>query len=153
MGFLSEDRSLFQREWKMAVSKARQRRPQRINRPITQDDEKETDEAVIVAAVEAHKAAKKTIPLFIGLSVGFCGSFTSFSSFIRDAFLILSNKLSTSACTGSNTIGNSQSLRNPGSSAMRVLAIVIVEICVCLSALECGRPRSHRTSAHHVKAP
>lgn len=138
MGFLSEDRSLFQREWKVAVLKARQRRPQRNNGPITHDDDKVTDEAVIVAAVEAHKAAKKTIPLFIGLSVGFCGSFTSFSSFIRDAFLILSNELSTSAGTGSNTIGNSQSHRKPGSSAMGVLAIVIVEVCVCLSALECG---------------
>jgi len=138
MGFLSEDRSLFQREWKEAFSKARQRRPQRTNQPIMHDDENEIDEALIVATVEAHKAAKKTIPVFIGLSVGFCGSFTSFSSFIRDAFLTLSNELGTSAHTGSNTSGDSQSIRTPGSSVMGVLAIVIVEICVCLSALECG---------------
>ncbi|KAK5654193.1 hypothetical protein OQA88_7624 [Cercophora sp. LCS_1] len=36
---------------------------------------------------------KKTIPLYIGLATGFCGSLTSFSSFLRDAFLSISNDL------------------------------------------------------------
>lgn len=59
MGFLSEDRSLFQREWKDAVSKARQCQPQEADSPIIDKDKKETDEAVIIAAVKAHKAAKR----------------------------------------------------------------------------------------------
>ena len=138
MGFLSEDRSMFNKEWKDAVSKARQRQPQEANSPSIDRDEKEIDEAVIIAAVKVHKTAKKSIPMFIGLSVGFCGSFTSFSSFIRDAFLSLSNELNTSVYSDTKTSGNSQVPRNPGDSVMGVLAIVIIEVCVCLSALECG---------------
>ncbi|KAF3907899.1 hypothetical protein ABW21_db0201948 [Orbilia brochopaga] len=34
---------------------------------------------------------KKTIPLYIGITTGFCGSLTSFSSWMRDAFFAMSN--------------------------------------------------------------
>lgn len=36
---------------------------------------------------------KYTIPLYLGLTSGFCGSFTSFSSYMLQAFLYLSNTL------------------------------------------------------------
>ncbi|KAK7930950.1 hypothetical protein LTR80_011763, partial [Exophiala xenobiotica] len=42
---------------------------------------------------------KKTLPLYIGLSTGFCGSFTSFSTFITDAFLALTNDLPSPSST------------------------------------------------------
>ncbi|QDS68817.1 hypothetical protein FKW77_006268 [Venturia effusa] len=73
---------------------------------------------------------KKTLPLYIGLSVGFCGSFTSFSSFIRDAFLALSNDLS-----GKN-VGHLS--RNAGWSVCAVLAVLILEIGLSLTALSFG---------------
>lgn len=73
---------------------------------------------------------KKTLPLYIGLSVGFCGSFTSFSSFIRDAFLALSNDL---ASKGAQTLP-----RSAGWSVCAVLAVLITEIALSLSALSFG---------------
>ncbi|KKF94975.1 putative protein C32A11.02c [Ceratocystis platani] len=43
--------------------------------------------------------AKKTIPLYIGLATGFCGSFTSFSTFVLDAFLAAVNQLPSDSST------------------------------------------------------
>src|SRR5206468_3110646 len=34
---------------------------------------------------------KKVIPLYIGIATGFCGSLTSFSTWMRDIFFALSN--------------------------------------------------------------
>lgn len=72
---------------------------------------------------------KKTVPLYIGLSVGFCGSFTSFSSFMRDAFLAISNNLpSADGVTG----------RNGGYSFEALLAVLITTIGLSLGALFVG---------------
>jgi CrcB protein len=119
MGFLQEDRALFEpRRGSMllrglrdlenlAVSKERKLLPQK-------EDLKR----------------KKTLPLYIGLSVGFCGSFTSFSSFIRDAFLALSNDLQ------GNRVGNLS--RSAGWSVCAVLAVLIIEVGLSLAALSFG---------------
>ncbi len=85
----------------------------------------------LTAAKKAHVATKKTIPLYIGLATGFCGSFTSFSSFIRDAFLALSNDLVTPGVA-------STTARNGGYSFMAVLAVMIVTISLSLSGLFLG---------------
>ena len=84
MGFLSEDQCLF-RDGSTRSGKT---------------DEKQTGRSKIADDLdETAKAAatkrKKAIPLYIGLATGFCGSFTSFSSFARDFFLALSNNLPT----------------------------------------------------------
>ncbi|KAL8804596.1 MAG: hypothetical protein Q9200_005761, partial [Gallowayella weberi] len=86
---------------------------------------------------------KRTIPLYIGLTTGFCGSLTSFSSFIRDAFLALSNTLPvpishTSASTPSSFPSLNLAPRNGGYSFLALLSIIITTICLCISALIVG---------------
>lgn len=70
--------------------------------------------------------SKKPSPLYLGLTTGFCGSLTSFSSFVRDLFLALSNDLPPSAP------------RNGGYSLASVLAVLITTLSVSLSALFLG---------------
>ncbi|KAK0753192.1 CrcB-like protein-domain-containing protein, partial [Schizothecium vesticola] len=69
---------------------------------------------------------KKPSPLHLGLTTGFCGSLTSFSSFVRDLFLALSNDLPPSTP------------RNGGYSLASVLAVLITTLSVSLSALFLG---------------
>ncbi|KAI9785371.1 MAG: hypothetical protein M1839_000390 [Geoglossum umbratile] len=66
-------------------------------------------------------------PLTIGLSTGFCGSLTSFSSFARDAFLALSNTTPPPAAP-----------RSAFSSVLALLATVILTLSLSLSALQFG---------------
>ena len=84
LGFLSEDRNLFRHEWTGPDSTENSFHPSKIA--------KDTD-SVCARAGTNHGKVKKTIPLYIGLATGFCGSFTSFSSFMRDVFLALTNDL------------------------------------------------------------
>lgn len=76
---------------------------------------------------KSHAAVKKTIPLYIGLATGFCGSLTSFSSFIRDVFLALSNDLTDTSAP-----------RNGGYSLAAVLAVVLITLSLSLSGLFLG---------------
>lgn len=112
MGFFLEDRNLFREEWGDADK----------NLP---DDEHEMHEHA-----KRHKSAKKTIPLYIGLTTGFCGCFTSFSSFIRDVFLALSNDLP-------NPSGSIPS-RNGGYSFMALVAVILLTVSLSLGALIFG---------------
>jgi CrcB protein len=130
MGFLSEDRMLFKEEWGTPIYH-QQLEKSKIR---AQDEENSSSDSRKVvdldAAKKAHLATKKTIPLYVGLATGFCGSFTSFSSFIRDAFLALSDDLSMPV--GSNTP------RNGGYSFMAVVAVLIMTVTVSISALHLG---------------
>lgn len=142
MGFLGEDRMLFKEEWGDAtfdkvVEKAREQ---------ARDEEGvlgSQDTIDLQAAKKAHVATKKTIPLYIGLATGFCGCFTSFSSFILDVYLALSNDLPTplnhpqdySPVRASTT---STVPRNGGYSFMALLAVIITTIAVCVSGLRAG---------------
>lgn len=80
---------------------------------------------------------KKTIPLYIGLTTGFCGSFTSFSSFMRDAFLALSNS-STTFSSSSDSFVVPDPARSGGYSFEAVLAVLISEIAISLFGLYIG---------------
>ncbi|KDN71782.1 putative CrcB-like protein [Colletotrichum sublineola] len=109
MGFLAEDRLLFRPEW--------------------------APDAVFIdpaAASKAHLATKKTIPVYIGLATGFCGSFTSFSSFIRDVFLAATNDLPDAGGSAP------PAPRNGGYSFMAALAVVLTTVSLSLSALTVG---------------
>ncbi|KAL8970850.1 MAG: hypothetical protein Q9183_001331 [Haloplaca sp. 2 TL-2023] len=83
---------------------------------------------------------KKTIPLYIGLSTGFCSSLTSFSSFIRDAFLALANALPVPVShTAPSPIDLSSTIhRNGGYSFLALLAVIITTVSLSLSALMLG---------------
>lgn len=129
MGFLSEDRKLFQEEWGNG-SKAKI--------PNTQSEGKV--EELHRTAAKNHSAVKKTLPLYIGLATGFCGSFTSFSSFMRDIFYALANALPVpinhpSAAPISETMNVH---RNPGYSFLAMLAVLITTVGLCLGALQVG---------------
>ncbi|KAK8022400.1 hypothetical protein PG993_013167 [Apiospora rasikravindrae] len=134
MGFLSEDRKLFLNEWGtpkyhqqiQQVKKAREDEGSGNSSPGSSAD------IDLAAAKKAHMATKKTIPLYIGLATGFCGSFTSFSSFIRDVFLALSNDLTTPEG------GSSTRPRNGGFSFMALLAVIITTVSLSISGLFVG---------------
>ncbi|KAF2489842.1 hypothetical protein BU16DRAFT_471380, partial [Lophium mytilinum] len=129
MGFLSEDRRLFRDERHNGSGSGKS-----LN-----DAESGSDPE---AAKAAHSKLKKTIPLYIGLTTGLCGSFTSFSSFIRDAFFALSNDLPTPInhpYTGAGPISTSSTVsRNGGYSFMALLAVIILTVTLCMSALKVG---------------
>ncbi|KAJ4356905.1 Fluoride export protein, partial [Neurospora sp. IMI 360204] len=130
MGFLAEDRMLFRAaDWGQQSTAPKQAK---------KDDDEETGSSVPAeadnidpaAAKKAHLSLKKTIPLYIGLATGFCGSFTSFSSFIRDIFLALSNDLAAHDTTPVS--------RNGGYSFLALLSVGITTISLSLSGLFLG---------------
>ena len=65
--------------------------------------------------------------LYVGLSTGFCGSFTTFSSFMRDVFLALSNNMSSPPPS-----------RSIGDDFMAPLAILIGTLFLCVAAIRAG---------------
>lgn len=111
MGFLIEDRRLFQQEWGSPNP----------NAPASN-----------------HGKVKKTIPLYIGLATGFCGSFTSFSSFMRDAFLALTNALESPSPNSPYHTDPVINPRNGGFSFLALLAILIAHPAISLAALQVG---------------
>lgn len=133
MGFLAEDRMLFRREWGTATY-------DRVLAQAKKQDEEEGGQGSgpsrpsvhLVAAKKAHLACKKTIPLYVGLATGFCGSFTSFSAFIRDVFLAMSNDL---VAPGFGVTAES---RNGGYSFMAMLAVVITTAALSLGGFMFG---------------
>lgn len=143
MGFLSEDQKLFREHFQsrgsdVAKSKDDEEQGYLNNsdpglRPYIAAAQKQ-------ATSKQQAAMKKTIPLYIGLATGFCGSFTSFSSFIRDAYLALSNRLpvpvshpSTAPVAAGSTVS-----RNGGYSFMAICAVIMVTVILCLGALLLG---------------
>lgn len=124
MGFLSEDHELFRFE--------------EVEAKIP-DSERQNG-----ARRAAHfKAHKKTIPLYIGLTTGFCGSLTSFSTFIRDVFLALANELPVPIGQYSNislfaSASDGARAPNGGFSFMALVAVLFTEIGLSLAGLFLG---------------
>ncbi|KAH7308115.1 CrcB-like protein-domain-containing protein [Stachybotrys elegans] len=125
MGFLTEERKLFRHSVAEIGGKPQRGRDEEN---AAQVDSAQVDTA---ALKKAHLATKKTIPLYIGLATGFCGCFTSFSSFIRDVMLALSNSLETPDVSPILR-------RNGGYSFMAMLAVIITTVALSLSALVVG---------------
>ena len=100
MGFLSEDRKLFRghgQDRNDEMDKSRREEAddsqETVETMVQNDNHSQEDpEKASIELRNRHNAMKKTIPLYIGLTTGFCGSLTSFSSFIRDVFLQLANQ-------------------------------------------------------------
>ncbi|KAK7751460.1 Fluoride export protein [Diatrype stigma] len=138
MGFLSEDRRLFRHEWgvpRFDRQHQQQQKSAEVAAGVPSPSESEQQLAAeLEAAKKAHLATKKTIPLYIGLATGFCGSFTSFSSFVRDAFLATSNDL-----PSPDLAPASASLpRSGGRSFMALAAVPIATVSLSLSGLRIG---------------
>jgi len=128
MGFLAQDRRLFRNQWGDTTSKSWS-----FARPSTVSGPRNFEER----SLAAHGKVKKTIPLYIGLTTGFCGSLTSFSSFIRDLFLALSNSLPYPSATHPWATTPPQP-RSPGFSFLAVLGILIVQITATISGFHFG---------------
>lgn len=118
MGFLSEERIFFRDEQDAPLPS-----------PSPQDRGSDEENHNTAAAKQAWAARKKTIPLYIGLTTGFCGSLTSFSAFIRDTFLALSNNL---------PAGSPSAPRNGGYSLLATLAVPALTVSLSLAALFFG---------------
>lgn len=143
MGFLSEDRRLFHEHRQGWNDIARQSQKTEDsegsqetvggaeNQVVASQDE--DPEKLRAELLKSHIAMKKTIPLYIGLTTGFCGSFTSFSSFIRDVFFELANLPPAVTIPDAATTS-----RNGGYSLMALLSVVIVTVSVCVSGLKFG---------------
>ncbi|KAL4958062.1 CrcB-like protein-domain-containing protein [Aspergillus filifer] len=114
MGFFLEDKNIFREEW------GTPRKEEANNNTTTEAEE-----------TKRHISVKKTIPLYIGLTTGFCGSFTSFSSFIRDIFVALSNDLP-------NPASSSGSAPNGGYSFMALVAVLLTTVSLSIGALLVG---------------
>ena len=83
---------------------------------------------------------KKTVPLYVGLATGFCGSFTSFSTFQRDVFLALTD--AAPPIPGA--------ARSPGQSFLALLASLILTPAVCMATLQVG---AHLAGAMKPRTP
>ncbi|KAJ4343152.1 hypothetical protein N0V95_006725 [Ascochyta clinopodiicola] len=130
MGFLSEDMQLFREEWGNRSGGVDTTQPEDEPAEGHRDLEKQRDRA-------SHAKVKKTIPLYVGLTTGFCGSFTSFSSFIRDIFLGMSNDLP--APTYHPTSSPTTLIhRDAGYSVMALLAVIFTTVALCYCALKTG---------------
>jgi CrcB protein len=85
---------------------------------------------------ESEPVIRKPIPLYIGLATGFCGSLTSFSSFMRDFFLEMTNNPSAPQYHPADSAENAQ--RGGGKDFMAMMAVLIATACISLSALKFG---------------
>lgn len=133
MGLLREDRMLFRRHWRQELENAH-----RVPSNSSTDASQDADHGKLQdAASKSFAAAKVGTPAYIGLAVGFCGSFTSFASICRDAFLAISDNLNTS--TASTAVATSSHRSRPaGDSVMALLAVLILEIGLSIVALNFG---------------
>ncbi|KAF2665210.1 hypothetical protein BT63DRAFT_443469 [Microthyrium microscopicum] len=124
IGFLIEDRNLFTQGWGT-------------------NNGRSTPASTREKAYEEHVKVKKTIPLYIGLAVGFCGSFTSFSSFMEDSFLALSNNLPTPQShpypMGFEVPKPATTIhRSAGYAVCAVLAVMITTITLSVAGIKIG---------------
>ncbi|KAI1134871.1 hypothetical protein F5Y05DRAFT_396727 [Hypoxylon sp. FL0543] len=135
LGFLAEDRMLFRFEWgtpnyELELLRAKGNgADEEVGNSGSGSDRTAVN---LAAAKKAHMATKKTIPLYIGLATGFCGSFTSFSSFIRDIFLALSNDML------APDAGSTTTPRNGGYSFMALLGVIITTVSLSITGLMLG---------------
>lgn len=131
MGFLAEDRRIFRQEWGTNSENW-------SFHHMSKSVDSSSDAEVVQKAHTDHDKVKKTIPLYIGLATGFCGSFTSFSSFIRDAFLALTNDLASPSTTSPFRTTPQSAPRNGGYSFEATLAIFIIQPACSIGALYFG---------------
>ncbi|OKL57760.1 hypothetical protein UA08_07000 [Talaromyces atroroseus] len=129
MGFFIEDRNIFREEWGRSPPDADVSQQPRRQASTTSQDKQ---------TIKKHKTVKKSIPLYIGLTTGFCGSFTSFSSFIRDVFLALSNDLSDPSLAASTSGNGIVDGRPRGDSFMAVVAVLALTVSLSIVAFYLG---------------
>lgn len=123
IGFLSEDTMLFRDHQNPRPRESRKRTDEENSgMPSANSDSAHP-------APPPDPATKKTVPLYIGLATGFCGSLTSFSAFVRDMFLAASNDLPGNDAPPS---------RSGGYSVLAVLSVALTTVALSLAGLFLG---------------
>ncbi|KAL0259309.1 hypothetical protein SLS55_005045 [Diplodia seriata] len=141
MGYLAEDRVLFQRDLAPATQRMQKRHDgssSSSSSSPSSSSNNNNDAEHAAQLKKEHMTIKKSIPAYIGLTVGFCGSLTTFSSFMRDAFLALSNDLNTAPMSSTETLSSPARSRNAGYSVEALLAVLILEVAAGLASLSFG---------------
>lgn len=133
MGFLREDRMLFRRHWHAAHAKAQAARRDNSDDASESSHSKEDKEET----KRTYMTSRSKVHGFIGLTVGFCGTFTSFADIIRDAFLAISNDLNTAPFSSQVAASTPQS-RPDGYSVLATIGVLWVEVSMSLAALSLG---------------
>ncbi|KAK5172027.1 uncharacterized protein LTR77_003664 [Saxophila tyrrhenica] len=145
IGFLREDRLLFRNHWKQATQDARDGAQEESRHSV--DDRNEggdgggrsgSDESELEKVAQQSFNEKKTrLHVYIGLAVGFCGSFTSFADIIRDAFLAISDDFSTADITTLETTDVKRG-RSDGYSVLAVIGILWLQVAMSTASLQLG---------------
>lgn len=125
MGFLIEDLRLFSLE---EQSKEMRHRPRenRQSGAINDTVYDGSNNSGTTSPNKPLKVDKSTIPLYIGLTTGFCGSFTSFSSYMLQSSLYLCNTLP------------DYTHQEKGYSVLSFLAYIILTFALSISGLQFG---------------
>lgn len=138
MGFLVEDRVLFGLPHHLRSKPSQRVQPHRAaSESSVRARAMRIEDDTTVG--RSHLKHKKTLPLYVGLTTGFCGCYTSFSSYLRDAFLNLTNEVDIPSTTQAfNIITNDIPKRNGAFSFEAFLAIVILHPALSMMALTIG---------------
>ncbi|KAF3769988.1 hypothetical protein M406DRAFT_25806, partial [Cryphonectria parasitica EP155] len=123
LGLLSEAAELLHHP-KSARSIARPPFPEMSPVNHASDSERSTESG---ETKRAQPEPSIPIPLHIGLATGFCGSVTTFSSFMRDSLL---------AIVGGATV--TPTTPSPGQDFMSLVSVLIVTLAVCMAGLKAG---------------
>lgn len=114
----------------------------RIQRGVTGSsppDESDNSQSAEKSQPAAPARPAVPVPFYIGIATGFCGSFMSFSSFMEDCLLAMSNAISVPAYHhGDGGAAAPLASRNAGKDLMAVLAVIIVGVSASLAALKMG---------------
>jgi CrcB protein len=138
IGFLREDSTLFHRHQQKVQNEHKKRTNSSEGTRQSNTDGSNQDADKDTAAIEAaFRASRAQIPAYIGLTVGFCGSFTSFASICRDAFFAISNNINTDD-TAVHFVSSSARSREAGYSVMAIMAVLLLEIGLSIVALKMG---------------
>ncbi|KAF1815541.1 hypothetical protein P152DRAFT_464368 [Eremomyces bilateralis CBS 781.70] len=145
MGYLQEDPALFQKHHATSHPSSATNADPSHPKPLSTN----------TPNPRTHLTHKKTIPLYIGLTVGFCGTLTSFSAFILDTFLALSNDLPLPISPPTTPpFPPSPSLpRYPAYSLLSTLSLPLLTLSISLSAFSLGSHLSLLLSPHLPSLP
>lgn len=124
---------LFRRHWRRELQNARGD----ISMSSEDTDEHAPRKSLKDAARAPYATAISGVPAYIGMTVGFCGSFTSFASVCRDAFLAIADKLDTARVSTSVTLASHRA-RSAGDSVMALLAVLLLEVGLSIIGLNLG---------------
>jgi len=138
MGFLIEDPRLFS----LASGSSGRKQGQGNDRGTTKNDlEANGVDNPSTASEKTRKVDKSIIPLYIGLTTGFCGSVTSFSSYMLQSFLYLSNTVP------------AYTHPKKGYSVLSFLAYIVLTLGLSVSGLQFGAHLAELTQSYILSIP